>query len=132
MDEEGVRHPEAVVALAEPEEEAADREEDRERRGGDGVQLLADVEPSRVEELDLADHPPERAAVAEREHRHQRDRPGERGPEVDRLEQGPPPDRLGEAGEVEAQPGAEERAERGRVDPVHRPLGAGPAQHPRP
>ena len=55
---------------------------------------------------------------------HERDRPGERGVDVDRLQERPAADDLGEARQVEAEPGAEQDAEGGRVDPVHRALGA--------
>ena len=43
---ERVRKPEGVVALPVPEEEAGEREEERERGRDDRVDLLAGVEPA--------------------------------------------------------------------------------------
>jgi hypothetical protein len=69
--EEGVGEAEAGVALAEPEEEAADGEQDREGGGGDGVELPAGAESALrcvaaeepgavvgIEEVDLVDGAP--------------------------------------------------------------------------
>src|SRR5919197_5746639 len=47
MEQNRVRKPETGVALAVPEQEARDREQDSEGRGHDRVQLLAGVETAR-------------------------------------------------------------------------------------
>ena len=106
--------PEARVALAVPEEEAADREQDREGGGDDRVQLLAGVQPALrrvaaeepaavvgVEVLDLvhgARAGTRRSPTTSDEH--ERDRPGDRRVDVDRLQERPPADepRRGSAG----------------------------------
>ena len=46
MQDDGAREAEARVALAEPEQEPGDKEEDRERRRQSRVQLLTGVEPA--------------------------------------------------------------------------------------
>ena len=56
--------------------------------------------------------------------------PGERGVDVDRLQQRPASDRFGEARQVEAEAAAKQHDKRGSVDPVHSALGAAEAQQP--
>ena len=63
-----------------------------------------------VEAIDLARRPPQRAAVAGDDDDDERDRPGDRGVDVDRLQERPPADELGEARQVEAEARREQHA----------------------
>ena len=111
MDRAGAVEEKAVVALAEPQEEAGDDEEDGERGREQRVELLAGVEaPLRrptpaeppavvgVERLDLAPVGSEPAAVAEHQNEHDRRGPDERGAEMEVLDEVPARDRLGQDG----------------------------------
>ena len=129
---------EAVVALAEPEQEAGGGEEDGERGGQDRVQLLAGVEAAlrtrdppqpeavvAVDDVELARGAPQRAAVAEEDDQPECDRPGDRGVDVHVLDEGAAADGGGEARQVEDEAAPEQDEEGGRVDPVHPALRRG-------
>ena len=135
--EERVRRTEARVALAVPEEEAGDDEEQGERGGDHRVQLLPCVQAALrgrpalqpravvgVEAVDLPRGANERAPVSDERDHDERDRPGNGRVDVDPLHERTAADHLGEARQVEAEPGAEQDQERGRVHPVHGALGA--------
>ena len=94
------REDEAVVALAEPEEEAREREQQREGDRQEGVDLLAGVEPPLrrlaaaepaavvpVDRLDLAPVLDEALAVADDQDHDERDRPGDGNPDVHALDE---------------------------------------------
>ena len=137
VQEHRAREAVARVLLAEPEEKAGDAEQDRERGGEGGVDLLAGVEPPlrrltsaepaqvvAVERVELPcgrEHP----APAEDDDGGKRAQPGDASPEVDVLDGLPPRDEDREAGEVQDQPGCEEEEEAERVDPVEQALGPG-------
>src|SRR5919204_2979004 len=95
VEQDRVRKPEAGVALAIPEQEARDREQDGESGGDDRVQLLTGVETTRapaamqepapvvrVEALELADRGGQPGAKANKEQQRDQYRPGERRVQV--------------------------------------------------
>ncbi len=135
VDEDRARQPEAGVALAVPEQQTGEEEEDGEGGGNGGVQLLARVEAALrraaaaqpatvvgVEEVEIARRSAKAAPVAGGSDEQDRARPADARVEVDVFDQRPAPDNLGEAGQVEDQPGAEEEEEGACVHPVQRAL----------
>jgi hypothetical protein len=138
VEDDGARKAETRVALTEPEQQARGEEEDEEGGREGRVELLRRIEarllvrpppPQPVdvlggEQVELARRPQQAAPVAEQRDERQRGDPADPAPEVDVLDERPPPDVRREVGQVEDQPGREQEEEAGCVDPVQRPLGA--------
>src|SRR5579863_5986070 len=136
VEDHGARKAEARVLLPEPEEQARDEEEHHERRGQRGVELLAGVEARllaraargepvdvlALEHVELARRPQEAATVAEHRDDEERGHPADSAPEVDQLDELPPPDLDREPRDVEDETGREEEEEAERIDPMDRPL----------
>ena len=140
VDGAGAVEDEAVVALAQPEEDAGQGEEQREGDRQQGVDLLAGVEaPLRrppagqpapvvtVDGLDVAPVLGQALAVSGDDDHDDRDHPGDGDPDVDVADELAAADERRERRQVEDQPRREEGEERRRMRPVEQALGAGEA-----
>ncbi len=135
---DGAREAEARVTLAEPQQQAGEQEQHRERRVERGVDLLAGVEASLrrreaaaqpahvvvLEDVELACGAQQPAPVAEQRDEHERRDPADTRPEVDVLHERPAADEDRETRQIENEPGGKQREEAERVHPVDRALGA--------
>src|SRR4029079_18183293 len=131
VEDDGAVEAEAGVALSEPKQRSGDEEQERERGGQGGIQLLPDIESTLrrvlaeepapivgVEDVELTRRGAQSPAVAEDDDRRQGEDPRESREEVDVLHEGPPADLRRERRKVEHEPGSEEHEERRGVHPV--------------
>src|ERR671934_507088 len=113
MQQDRAGEAEAGVALAVPEQEPGHREQQRERRGQGGVELLPGVELARaaaaaakpgaivpIEAIELAQRRTHAPAADDKDER-ERDEPGDSGVQVERLYQRPARDQHAQLREVE-------------------------------
>ena len=140
MQQDRAGETEVRIALAVPEQEPRDSEEQCEGGGHRGVELLARVEPAwtagaapqpaaivLVETVELAQRRDHALAVADGDDEGEHDQPGDAGVEMDFLDERPACDEHAQLGQVEHESRGEQREEAERKYPVHRALGAGEA-----
>ena len=130
VEQHRARPAEARVALTEEEEQPGGEEEQCERCAQERVHLLPDVEPARLETLELARGAEQAAPVAEERDERKRRDPPDTAPEVNVLHDRPAADEDRETRQVEDEPGREQQEEAGRVHPVQRALRAREAPDP--